>query len=823
MNWQSQITQQIANLTNRLNAITTNAKKIFELPWQSSLDTSSEIHVSKSGTSEKVNIQQIIDAALSVRQNQLVSIGTITVSGNDVTVPANAQWIINNINYSNPADIIINVPYALEGNTRTDILVGDTSNNIYRVSGPETEGVSPSPNTPLDTVLITTVSVTDSTIGYVPPVIGDEYVLKSDYHDDNNVLSSTIDSENTGNIRNDQPTFVKLDNGDIVVAYNHFGAAEEDDSFAQIWRATSTDGGKTWETPVLLQGIVSGAINSLVPSFYKKTNGNILMLFFAQTAPTPTPLSKIYKIEYDQNFNVISGPTDLGLASGYYSPASDRLFYDTTTSKLFYSTAKLISGNGASFTSVYESRLLQSSNEGTTWADTGLSIGQNIKILDNTVGGATEPGVFRSPLTGLVVYFRTLTGNIYAQKLSDALSKSGSEYALMSASNAQSSIKYWDSKKLLVAARTRLIDNNPIGSNVRKYLDLLTSTDGNSWNVVQEIDNVKSDTDWYVNQPILFVDDARDNLIVGYNKSITSSLYASLLSKVYSSNFMKFEYESYPVNGFSDNGKGKIYDGFQIRSSSALEPERNVVSLRNPVGGVYANVNSSSAGAIKITLPNNQNTFIVIRGFISQGASDKVSSFEIACNLSDMSNNSVNIFGKDVLRNLNIRFVNGSKPIIFIGELASTWNYLNVYIDSVKAFFVANLEELYTGWNIALETSSFGTVVSTKKTISKIYDNGTSVGFGMTNPDPAYIAQFNGDIAVVSASNKIWASKFATWSGDMEFDAGGSGNNHVFTGGTLQLLSLTTYSNDAAADADSGLRSKGLYKISGNRAVFQKP
>lgn len=174
------ILQAIANLTTRLNQIVENARTILQLPAQTAIDSASMIHVARptggiNFVSEKLSIQQIIDAILSFRQNQLVSIGTITVIGNDVTIPSGATWIINNIDYSNTGAIVINTPYAATGNTRTDIIVADTSNNMYRINGPETAGISPAPNVPLNTVLVTTLNVTDSTINYTTPTTGIEF------------------------------------------------------------------------------------------------------------------------------------------------------------------------------------------------------------------------------------------------------------------------------------------------------------------------------------------------------------------------------------------------------------------------------------------------------------------------------------------------------------------------------------------------------------------------------------------------------------------------------------------------------------------------
>jgi lysophospholipase L1-like esterase len=170
MSWQTDITQAIANLTQRLNDITTSAKKIYELTWQNILNPASKIHVSNSeNQSEFITVQQILDAAISYKQNELIE-ATVSVDANDVTVDAGAKWIINNINHELVADFEETIPYAETGNTRNDILVGNESNLIIRVVGPETEGISPTPNTPLNTVLITTINVTDSTISDIPVV-----------------------------------------------------------------------------------------------------------------------------------------------------------------------------------------------------------------------------------------------------------------------------------------------------------------------------------------------------------------------------------------------------------------------------------------------------------------------------------------------------------------------------------------------------------------------------------------------------------------------------------------------------------------------------
>lgn len=177
--FQTFVTERLAAITELLNAIGTNAKRIFELPVQNTLDPTSLIHVSRNGDSESLSVQKIIDAVNSGSYDKLISIGDITLSGNDATIPANAAWKINDIYYSNLADIVITIPLANTGLTRTDILVANTSNQIILVPGLETDGIAVRPNIPLNTVLVTEINVTDLSVGTPStPIIGDNFISK---------------------------------------------------------------------------------------------------------------------------------------------------------------------------------------------------------------------------------------------------------------------------------------------------------------------------------------------------------------------------------------------------------------------------------------------------------------------------------------------------------------------------------------------------------------------------------------------------------------------------------------------------------------------
>lgn len=166
MSFQTFVTERLAAITEIINAISTNAKKIDELPVQSSLDVSSKIHVSKAGVSESLEVQKIIDAVLSNNQNELISIGSITISGNNITIPANALWNINNTNYTKSTDTIINIPFCQTGKVRTDLIIANNQNEILKIVGIE-DVFAIAPSVPLNSVLITTIDVTDASVGNI--------------------------------------------------------------------------------------------------------------------------------------------------------------------------------------------------------------------------------------------------------------------------------------------------------------------------------------------------------------------------------------------------------------------------------------------------------------------------------------------------------------------------------------------------------------------------------------------------------------------------------------------------------------------------------
>ena len=84
--------------------------------------------------------------------------------GQDLTLNADWEWIINNIDYTNPSSVVINIPFAASGKSRIDLIVCNSSNTFNRVAGIESVSTPVAPALPTNTVMATFFTVTDGTI-----------------------------------------------------------------------------------------------------------------------------------------------------------------------------------------------------------------------------------------------------------------------------------------------------------------------------------------------------------------------------------------------------------------------------------------------------------------------------------------------------------------------------------------------------------------------------------------------------------------------------------------------------------------------------------
>lgn len=112
--------------------------------------------------------------------NQIISLGTITRSGNQFTFSVGFVWKINGVTYQNTAPVVITIAEASEGFNRIDNALLNTSNTIELQQGLESETIALKPVAPHTNIILTSWNISGNTIGdFEDPIIGTSFVKKS--------------------------------------------------------------------------------------------------------------------------------------------------------------------------------------------------------------------------------------------------------------------------------------------------------------------------------------------------------------------------------------------------------------------------------------------------------------------------------------------------------------------------------------------------------------------------------------------------------------------------------------------------------------------
>ena len=178
----------------------------------------------------------------------------------------------------------------------------------------------------------------------------------------------------------------------------------------------------------------------------------------------------------------------------------------------------------------------------------------------------------------------------------------------------------------------------------------------------------------------------------------------------------------------------------------------NGLRLLNPGGGSYVVQSPTVTGAIKITLPVSW-TNTMMRMTIKVYEYTTNESFTIVCGGYNYSSTVwysqfayiESSAKKD--RNFTVRFGHdGTKCCVYIGELASSWGYPQVFVTEFEAGYNAYTASTWNnGWSVGFEASAFGTITQTETNTQvnnwarngqdTYYGSGTgNVGIGMTTP-----------------------------------------------------------------------------------------
>jgi hypothetical protein len=243
-------------------------------------------------------------------------------------------------------------------------------------------------------------------------------------------------------------------------------------------------------------------------------------------------------------------------------------------------------------------------------------------------------------------------------------------------------------------------------------------------------------------------------------------------------------------------------------SADAAFADSGAYRIIKPNGGVRTSTSGSETGAIKITYPvgytntmhrvklnvyeyiTNQSFTIYFGGYPYAPGTQWYNEFAYILN-----NSAIN-------RNFTVRFgYDGSKMVVYIGELSSTWSYLQVFIEEVELGYSGMSDTWRDGaWSIGLEASAFqgvnATVSNTQATNWGRSGNNTyysfgNVGIGTTSP--------NTRLRIVETSNanpplSIQSTNTDGYSGSWLYDSAGTLVGHFgWANGTTSALSDKMY------------------------------
>jgi hypothetical protein len=101
--------------------------------------------------------------------------------GQNLNFETGWKWRIDAVEYTNPADVVLNFPLAASGKSRLDLVVLTTSNTFLRVPGAESTTTPVAPSTPSGSLYVTVVFVSDGAVTQPqPPEVNGAFVQKSE-------------------------------------------------------------------------------------------------------------------------------------------------------------------------------------------------------------------------------------------------------------------------------------------------------------------------------------------------------------------------------------------------------------------------------------------------------------------------------------------------------------------------------------------------------------------------------------------------------------------------------------------------------------------
>lgn len=218
--------------------------------------------------------------------------------------------------------------------------------------------------------------------------------------------------------------------------------------------------------------------------------------------------------------------------------------------------------------------------------------------------------------------------------------------------------------------------------------------------------------------------------------------------------------------GIYKRSDGKWVVGSQVSGATG---SAKIYTISKPAGGLYSNTTTTATGAIRITLPTNLATMIVIKGTIYSHTTGQSTTFKISTYGSTLTNGNSVSFSD--LPGYQVRYyLNGTTPNIYIGELSTTWGFPKVSIDEVMVGHSNASDLTYaSGWSVGIEPTAFvGTLAATVDaratgTAQPVYSNAPA----LTNP--TVTTQAVTDNSTKAASTAYVQSHFLTATATLDF------------------------------------------------------
>lgn len=198
--------------------------------------------------------------------------------------------------------------------------------------------------------------------------------------------------------RNTEGSIVELRDGTLLLAWSRFTGGTSDHSTGEIAAMKSTNGGRTWGRPYVLQPNI-GRQNVMSASLLRLRSGKIALYFLIKNSNSDLHLwqrissdeaktwSRLEKVTLDAGYNIVNNDRVVQLKSG-------RLIAPVSYTPDIGKPEPLVSF------------VVYSDDEGRSWK-------RSSPDLEAPVRGAMEPGVAELADGRLLMIIRTSTGYIY--------------------------------------------------------------------------------------------------------------------------------------------------------------------------------------------------------------------------------------------------------------------------------------------------------------------------------------------------------------------------------------------------------------------------